>query len=73
MAPGFKIIVYAMEGDAAVNPFRGILMFVAAGIAFWRGWQIHHGHYAWMAYGLGVVALALGVWHLASGDRRRLR
>jgi len=46
-----------------LNPFRGILMIVAAGIAFWRGWQIRHGHYAWMAYGLGVVALALAAWH----------
>jgi len=57
----------------ALNPFRGILMIVAAVFAFWRGWQIHHGQYAWMAYGLGVVALALGVWHLWSGSRSRLR
>lgn len=54
-----------------LNPFRGILMIVAAAIAFWRGWQIHHGHYAWMAYGLGVLALGLAVWHLAQGGRNR--
>jgi hypothetical protein len=48
-------------------------MIVAAAIAFWRGWQIHTGRYAWMAYGLGVIALALAVWHLSSGKRRRLR
>ena len=23
-------------------------------LAFYRGWQIHSGHYAWLAYGLGV-------------------
>ena len=46
-------------------------MIVAAAIAFWRGWQIHTGRYAWMAYGLGVVALALAVWHFARGSRKR--
>jgi hypothetical protein len=56
-----------------LNPFRGILMVVAAGIAFWRGWQIHTGRYAWMAYGLGVLALGLAAWHFLSAGRRRLR
>ena len=46
-----------------MNPFRGIVMILAGCIAFYRGWQIHTGHYAWLAYGLGTVALALGVWH----------
>ena len=41
---------------ALMNPFRGILMIIAAAFAFWRGWQIHSGRYAWMAYGLAVVA-----------------
>ena len=39
-------------------------MIVAAAIAFWKGWQIHHGESALLAYGLGALALALGVWHL---------
>ena len=47
-----------------VNPVRGIVMLVAAAIAFWKGWQIHHGESAVLAYGLGAIALALGVWHL---------
>jgi hypothetical protein len=54
-------------GDAErmrVNPVRGIVMLVAAAIAFWKGWQIHHGESAVLAYGLGAIALALGVWHL---------
>jgi hypothetical protein len=46
-----------------MNPVRGIVMLLAAAIAFYRGWQIHTGHYAWLAYGLGVLALALAVWH----------
>jgi hypothetical protein len=57
---------------ALMNPFRGILMIIAAAIAFWRGWQIHSGRYAWMAYGLAVVALALAAWHFMSANRRRL-
>jgi len=51
---------------------RGFLMLLAAGFAFWRGWRIHSGSYAWMAYGLGIAALALAVWHLTrQADKRR--
>src|SRR5579863_1370464 len=46
-----------------VNPLRGLLMVVAAGIAFYRGWQMRHTDRAWVAFGLGVVALGLAVWH----------
>jgi uncharacterized membrane protein len=63
-------------GDAErmrVNPVRGIVMLVAAAIAFWKGWQIHHGESAVLAYGLGAIALALGVWHLTrKAPMRRL-
>jgi len=47
-----------------VNPVRGIVMLVAAALAIWKGWQIHHGETAVLAYGLGSLALAMGVWHL---------
>ena len=47
-----------------MNQFRGILMLVAAGVAFYRGWKIHTGHDAWWAYGLGVLAVGLALWHL---------
>ena len=47
-----------------MNYFRGYLMLLAAVFAFYRGWKIHHGHYALIAYGLGVLSLALSVWHL---------
>ncbi|HXS75500.1 MAG TPA: hypothetical protein VN753_04935 [Terracidiphilus sp.] len=56
-----------------MNPFRGILMIVAAAIAIWRGWQIHTGRYAWMAYGLAVLAVALAAWHFVSLSPRRRR
>jgi hypothetical protein len=48
-----------------MNRVRGVLMIVAACVAFWKGWRIHaNGHSALMACGLGVLALALAAWHL---------
>ncbi|MFP5204207.1 MAG: hypothetical protein ACLGSH_02490 [Acidobacteriota bacterium] len=47
-----------------MNAARGIMMLIAAAFAFWRGFQIHRGEMALMAYGLGGLALALGIWHL---------
>jgi len=51
-----------------VNRIRGIVMLLAAAIAVWKGWQIHRGETAILAYGLGAIALALGVWHLTRPD-----
>jgi len=50
--------------------FRGLLMLVAAGFAFYRGWKIHTGREALVAFGLGVLALGLAVWHLTRASRR---
>jgi len=47
-----------------VNRIRGIVTILAAAVAIWKGWQIHRGETAVLAYGLGALALALGVWHL---------
>jgi hypothetical protein len=47
-----------------VNRIRGIVMLLAAALAFWKGWQIHRGESAVVAYVLGALALALGVWHI---------
>lgn len=47
-----------------MNRIRGIVMVIAAAVAIWKGWQIHRGETAVLAYGLGALALALGVWHL---------
>jgi hypothetical protein len=41
-----------------------MLMLLAACVAFWRGWQIHVGHNALLAYALSVIALGLAAWHL---------
>lgn len=50
-------------------------MLIAAAIAIWKGWQIHRGETAVLAYGLGALALAMAVWHLArpAAGTRRLR
>ncbi len=45
-------------------------MLLAAGVAFWKGWELHRGHSAVAAYGLGALALALAVWHLTRKERR---
>ncbi len=50
--------------DRHMNRLRGVLMLVAASVALWRGWKIHTGHIALMAYGLAAMALGLAVWHL---------
>jgi hypothetical protein len=44
-----------------VNRIRGIVMVLAAGVAIWKGWQIHRGETAVLAYGLGAIAFSLGV------------
>ncbi len=49
---------------AQVNRIRGVVMLLAGAVAVWKGWQIHRGEQAMLAYGLAVLALAIGVWHL---------
>ena len=46
-------------------------MLLAAGIALWRGWKMHTGHYAMMAYGLGVLAMGLAIWHFTRKPDQR--
>jgi sulfite exporter TauE/SafE len=47
-----------------VNRLRGLVMLIAGAAAIWKGWQIHRGQLAVIAYGLGALALALAAWHL---------
>jgi len=54
-----------------MNRVRGVVMLLAAGMVFFRGWQIHRGRYALLAYGLGVLALAMGIWHLTRKSQIR--
>jgi ribose/xylose/arabinose/galactoside ABC-type transport system permease subunit len=47
-----------------MNRVRGVVLLAAGVLALWKGWMIHRGQMAVMAYSLAVLALALGVWHL---------
>jgi hypothetical protein len=47
-----------------MNRVRGIVLLVAALLAFWKGWTIHRGQMAISAYSLGFLALALALWHI---------
>ena len=38
-------------------------MVLAAVVAFYQGWKLHTGETAVLAYGLGLLALVLAVWH----------
>lgn len=52
-----------MRTPGSSNPLRGAVMLLAAALAVWRGCQIRHGPYALLAFGLAVLALAMGAWH----------
>jgi hypothetical protein len=40
-------------------------MLLAAGVfALYEGWKLHTGSSALWAYGLGVLAVALGLWRI---------
>jgi uncharacterized membrane protein HdeD (DUF308 family) len=59
--------------EHGVNRIRGIVMLLAAVVAFWKGWQLHRGETAVLAYGLGALALIVGVWHLTrKADRKKV-
>jgi hypothetical protein len=47
-----------------MNQFRGILMLLVGAFALYRGWMIHRGQSAWLALGLGLLAIGLGAWRL---------
>jgi hypothetical protein len=46
-----------------MNHVRGTLMVFAAGVALWKGWQIHTGPHALLAYALAALALGMATWH----------
>jgi hypothetical protein len=47
-----------------VNRVRGIVMVLAGCFALFEAWRMLTGSRAVFAVILGLVALALGVWHL---------
>lgn len=56
-----------------MGPFRGLILIVFGLLALYRGWTMGSSHHAWMAYALGVIALALGAGHIVRESSRRSR
>lgn len=55
-----------------MNQVRGIIMILLGGFALYQGWILHTGQRALLAYALGVVAVAVGVWRLTRKPPERL-
>jgi uncharacterized membrane protein HdeD (DUF308 family) len=55
-----------------MNQVRGVIMILLGGFAFYQGWILHTGQRALLAYALGVVAVAVGVWRLTRKPPQRL-
>ncbi len=53
--------------------FRGIILLAAGCLAFYQAWKIHTGNQALWAYGLGVLAVAVGLWRLTRKPDQPLR
>jgi hypothetical protein len=50
--------------SSAAGPLRGVVLIVLGMLALYRGWTLHPERIALLAYALGVLALAMGAWHL---------
>ncbi len=55
-----------------MNQVRGIILIVLGGWAVFQGWRIHTGQRAWLAYGIGLLAVAVGLWRLLRKPPQRL-
>jgi hypothetical protein len=55
-----------------MNVFRAVLMFAVGMFSIYRGWTMHSVERAWPAYGLGLIAIALGVWRLKRNPNKPL-
>ena len=47
-----------------MNQVRGVLMIVLSGFAFYKGWVYRTGQPAMLAFAVGALALAVGIWRL---------
>ena len=56
-----------------MGPLRGLILIIFGLLALYRGWKMGASHHAWLAFALGIVALALGAWHIVRESRRPLR
>jgi uncharacterized membrane protein HdeD (DUF308 family) len=56
----------------AMNRVRGVVMLIAGCFALYEAWRVLTGQRAGLALALGLLAIALGVWHLTRQDPKRL-
>lgn len=54
-----------------MNPVRGFVMILAAAFAFFQAWRFRTGPHSLYAALLGVLALALALWHFRGLRPRR--
>lgn len=47
-----------------MNQVRGVIMLALGIFALYQGWTIHNGQRAILAYSVGVLAIAMGIWRL---------
>jgi hypothetical protein len=47
-----------------MNQVRGIVMIALGCFALYQGWTIHTGQHALLAYGVAVLAIAVGIFRL---------
>jgi hypothetical protein len=53
-----------------MGPLRGVILIVFGLLALYRGWTLHTGRTALLAYALGVISLAIGAWRIAHKPQR---
>jgi len=56
-----------------MNRVRGVVMLLAGFFALFEAWRMLTGQRAWIALVLGLLAIALGIWHLTRRDARRVQ
>ena len=54
-----------------MGPIRGVILIIFGILALYRGWTLHAGRQALLAYALGVLSLAIGGWRVTRGTARR--
>jgi hypothetical protein len=54
-----------------MGPMRGVILIIFGILAVYRGWTLHAGLQALLAYALGVVSLAIGGWRVSRRTARR--
>ncbi|MDE3187922.1 MAG: hypothetical protein KGM96_10430 [Acidobacteriota bacterium] len=47
-----------------MSKMRGIVLIVLGVLALYHGWTMHPSHPALLAYALGAVAIAIGIWRV---------